>query len=1338
MKRWTMTAVGCLVAVAGVAAVPLPPALGRTIDPVIDALWAGFDRVAAMGHVQFVNQYWRLPGNPGFDATIDRVRARLIESGFKAREAAGVITTSSTWIETYPNTGKGWSYTVGTLAIVPATGPDTVVLSRAGQRVALCINSFSTPTGGVMAPLVDVGGGASDDDYAGKIIKGAIVLGDADTGQLWRRAVVDRGALGVVSTNIGQYVNPDAPGAPATPRDQWNILQWGSIPYDEATKGFGFKATPKAAAALRSALAARRASSTPGDLMARVTIASTFSPKPNRTLVAEIPGKSAPKERVVLAAHIQEPGANDNASGVATLTELARAMRVAIRLGKIPQPDRTITFLWLDEIAGSRQWLRDHAADVPGVRYMFSLDMTGEDVKKTGGSFLIERFPDPGAVWERPWDPHTEWGRGSVRENQLKGDLLNDLHLAITERVARKSGWVVKTNPYEGGSDHTVFGTAGVPSVLDWHFTDRFYHTNLDTPDKTSALEMRNVAVTVGASSWLLASSREATALAVADAVARAGQARLVLETREGGKLAAAAADAPAAAARETTILNAWRKWYGEAVRSTTRLVVGPVSRTFAGRVETLALPFGDVNAPAARPPAGPPSAPLPVVIPPIAPPPPLPAAPPAAAPPPTPAPPPAPAALVPTLPPATGPVVHAPVTMEQTLLAVDRLMVDRTYPASSLPAPRHAQDLRTLDDALASSSAAVRRVAVRALGRFENAADVPAIAPFLTDADPSVRLEASNAVAQAVTRARNADVLPALEALRTNHVGCESLARLRYDRQTASRVINDVAGLPAEAHEGEALAPDAVTCVSLVLRQNQGLPIDDRLRRALRATAKFTQAGSVPSAEAVEALGLANDDDKALVAWAAGYTCPSGAPLCGWQVRYAGVQRSTAQDEVLRPGLERARRDPAFQVRLAALRKLAAPVGQAKSCAPLLETLTDPSEHVIVRLEAVSLMDARCDRRDELASTLSLFAADLGDKRRNADWQFPARALEALARVAPGDVSMFVRVASRHAVSQVRAAAARAATTLKDESTLQMLTADASPNVATEAIDGLVKLKSPAVTAAATTALATRRDFQLLRSAALALAGSSDRDLARTALLAALDALTRDGKDTSRDPRKAILDRLKEIGAQAGQIQPYLADFDPQIAAAAADVIGAITGSRPEAKPAFRAPAQPTEAVLRALPRQATLVMANGDEILLDLLVDDAPLAVARFIALVDAGYYNGLTFHRVEPLFVIQGGSPGATEYVGDARYWRDEIGLERHARGAVGLSTRGRDSADGQIFIDLTDQMRLNYIYTVFARVPYVPATSDKPSAVRKGMEAADRVLEGAVISKVVVRR
>ena len=283
---------------------------------------------------------------------------------------------------------------------------------------------------------------------------GAVVVGDADAGQLWRRGVMGHGAIGVISGAIGEYVNPDPPGAKPTPRETWNILQWSSIPYDEAKKGFGFKATPHAMTTLRQSLKA-------GAVTVRVTIASTFSTKPARTLVAEIPGRDAPDERVVIAVHVQEPGANDNASGVATLAEVARALSLGIQQGRIPPPGRTLTLLWLDEIGGSRQWLTSHADAAKNVKYMFSMDMTGEDVKKTGGSFLIERWPDPGAVWERPWDPHTEWGQGNVRADRLKGDLLNDLHLAVCLRVARKTGWVVNTNPYEGGSDHTVFGTRG-------------------------------------------------------------------------------------------------------------------------------------------------------------------------------------------------------------------------------------------------------------------------------------------------------------------------------------------------------------------------------------------------------------------------------------------------------------------------------------------------------------------------------------------------------------------------------------------------------------------------------------------------------------------------------------------------------------------------------------------------------------------------------------------------------------------------------------------------------------------------------------------------------------
>lgn len=526
----------------------LSPAMVKTIQPVIDRAWAGFDEAAAMGTVEFASGYWRLAGNSGYDATIDRIHARLTPS-------------SSTWIETADGPSPGWDHTVGTLSLLRAGQAPLAVLSRERERLALAINSYST-NGPVEAPLVDVGRGQAA-DFEGKDVKGAVVIGDADLGGLFRQAVVQRGAIGVISTSIARYI-----------ANEPDILQWGSIPRDAERKAFGFKASRRANETLRAALKA-------GPQRVRVEVVSTFAEKPERTLVHEIRGSTLPDERIVIAAHVQEPGANDNASGVATLQELARSLTVGVESGAIPRPARTITFLWLNEISGSRAWLQRNAAKVPSVKYMFSMDMTGEDITKTGGSFLVERWPDPGAIWTRSWDPNSEWGRGNVRKDSLKGDLINDLHLAVCERVALKTGWVVKTNPYEGGSDHTVFGTAGIPSLLNWHFTDRYYHSNMDTADKTSAAEMRNVGVAVATTAWLLASSDEAMSLEVAELVARAGRARIAVELRDGQALP-----------DHADALAAWRTWSAEAVRSVSRLITSPPSSRLTERLEALAAPL--------------------------------------------------------------------------------------------------------------------------------------------------------------------------------------------------------------------------------------------------------------------------------------------------------------------------------------------------------------------------------------------------------------------------------------------------------------------------------------------------------------------------------------------------------------------------------------------------------------------------------------------------------------------------------------------------------------------------------------------------------------------------
>jgi aminopeptidase YwaD len=327
------------------------------------------------------------------------------------------------------------------------------------------------------------------------------------------------------------------------------------VPYDDTAKAFGFKASLRAAGKMRGRLKS-------GPVRLTVEVKSTFYDGPSRMVVAEIPGTVKPDERIVMVAHIQEPGANDDGSGCGTLYALAVAMHDAIAAKALPPPGRTLTFIWGDENRASRQWITSHPDAAKGVQYMFSMDMTGEDVAKTGGTFLIEKQADPSAVWPHASDPHTAWGASQVKAEELKGSLLNDLHLAICLRRAKDTGWVVKTNPYEGGSDHTEFKNAGIPALLNWHFTDRYYHTNLDRPDKTSAAEMVNVGIAVATSAWFLASADETDAVATVELVARAASARLDLARSQH------AAD---------EILAAWQAWYGQALDSVRRLpVTGP------------------------------------------------------------------------------------------------------------------------------------------------------------------------------------------------------------------------------------------------------------------------------------------------------------------------------------------------------------------------------------------------------------------------------------------------------------------------------------------------------------------------------------------------------------------------------------------------------------------------------------------------------------------------------------------------------------------------------------------------------------------------------------------
>ena len=174
-----------------------------------------------------------------------------------------------------------------------------------------------------------------------------------------------------------------------------------------------------------------------------------------------------------------------------------------------------------------------------------------------------------------------------------------------------------------------------------------------------------------------------------------------------------------------------------------------------------------------------------------------------------------------------------------------------------------------------------------------------------------------------------------------------------------------------------------------------------------------------------------------------------------------------------------------------------------------------------------------------------------------------------------------------------------------------------------------------------------------------------------------ALARITAQQRETSRDPRVALLERIGELGdaANAEEIRPYLADFDPRIAQLAAETLLAWTGdpSTPSPRPLAPQPFPSIDELLELERSVARIHLRVGGIVEIELYPFEAPTNVTRFARQARQGYFEGLTFHRVVPNFVVQGGSPGASEYVGDGPYSRDEVDDLGHGCGRRGARRR-----------------------------------------------------------------
>jgi peptidyl-prolyl cis-trans isomerase B (cyclophilin B) len=137
-----------------------------------------------------------------------------------------------------------------------------------------------------------------------------------------------------------------------------------------------------------------------------------------------------------------------------------------------------------------------------------------------------------------------------------------------------------------------------------------------------------------------------------------------------------------------------------------------------------------------------------------------------------------------------------------------------------------------------------------------------------------------------------------------------------------------------------------------------------------------------------------------------------------------------------------------------------------------------------------------------------------------------------------------------------------------------------------------------------------------------------------------------------------------------------------------------------------------------------AVITMEKGGEIKFDFFPDDAPKTVENFVTLARKGFYDGLTFHRVEPGFVVQGGDPQGNGMGGPGYKIKAEFNKQKHVRGAVAMArSSDPDSAGSQFYIVLAPASHLDGKYTVFG-------------IVTSGMDVVDKVRVGDKMKSVKI--
>jgi hypothetical protein len=444
--------------------------------------------------VEEIARHHRMRGSRPFRRAADFIVAELKRYGVEDARVEEFPADGSQWYGTQ-RARPAWDVESAELWEVRNTGGGVERLVRVASFGAMPVAlAQDSESGEVTARLVDVGNGTSPADYEGRNVRGSLVLAGAQPGPVAELAVARYGAAGIVSYAQNQRT--------AWYGEDENLVRWGHFETFAPHKSFGFMVSLKQARQWQQRLARGEA------VLLQAAVKAGQHPGAYSIVTATIPGADPARrnDEIVFSCHLdhQRPGANDNASGCATILEVARTFARLIDGGRLARPARTLRFIWPPEIEGTVTYLNARPEVAARIKAAIHLDMVGGG-PVTKAVFHVTR--GPASLPSFVNDVAAALGAFVNEETMAFASAKRPSAFPLTSREGGKEPLQAELSDFTSGSDHQIYteGSFRIPAVYLNDWPDRYIHTNFDTPANIDPTKLLRAGFISAATGWVLA-----------------------------------------------------------------------------------------------------------------------------------------------------------------------------------------------------------------------------------------------------------------------------------------------------------------------------------------------------------------------------------------------------------------------------------------------------------------------------------------------------------------------------------------------------------------------------------------------------------------------------------------------------------------------------------------------------------------------------------------------------------------------------------------------------------------------------------------------------------------